>query len=265
MNVSLWHDLNIVVSCTIIPGERVDNIVAARENVRGSWNEHMEREPMNTSQVSQDDSLKDKIDRIASKEEELSKSLGHYVQQQTRLSELMEGIGHQLERLESSSMQNIQGKDFSTPVAQRSEEPVKGANFQVKADLDIGKFSGVEPTPHDELTFEQWVCDVWAYQRQFPDFILLPAIRKSIRGKAKSVLRSLGLEFSIDKAIAMLVREYEGVASSDVVFKDFYQMRQEKSEKVQIFSVRLREALNQLVTRFPDRIPPGDEDKILCD
>lgn len=42
MNVSLWHDLNIVVSCTIIPRERVDNIVAARENVRGSWNEHME-------------------------------------------------------------------------------------------------------------------------------------------------------------------------------------------------------------------------------
>ena len=55
---------------------------------------------MNTSQVSQDDSLKDKIDRIASKEEELSKSLGHYVQQQTRLSELIKGIGRQLERLE---------------------------------------------------------------------------------------------------------------------------------------------------------------------
>ena len=85
---------------------------------------------------------------------------------------------------------------------------------------------------------------MWAYQRQFPDFILLPAVRKSIRGKAKSVLRSLGPEFSIDEAIATLVREYEGVASSDVVFKDFYQMWQEKSEKVQIFSVRLREALN---------------------
>ena len=63
----------------------------------------------------------------------------------------------------------------------------------------------------------------------------------------------------------MLVREYEGIASLDIVFKDFYQMQQEKSEKVQIFSVRLREALNRLITRFPDRIPPGDEDKILCD
>ena len=97
------------------------------------------------------------------------------------------------------------------------------------------------------------MCD----QRQFPDFILLPAVRKLIRGKAKSVLRSLGPEFSIDEAIAMLVREYEGIASLDIVFKDFYQMQQEKSEKVQIFSVRLREGLNRLITRFPDKIPPG--------
>ena len=69
----------------------------------------------------------------------------------------------------------------------------------------------------------------------------------------------------IDEAIATLVREYEGVASSDIVFMDFYQMQQEKSEKVQVFSVRWREALNRLVMRFPDQIPPGDEDKILCD
>ena len=44
MNVSLWHDLSIVVSCTIIPRGRVDAIVMARENVRGPWNEQGERE-----------------------------------------------------------------------------------------------------------------------------------------------------------------------------------------------------------------------------
>ena len=42
-------------------------------------------------------------------------------------------------------------------------------------------------------------------------------------------------------------------------------MKQEKQEKVQVYSVQLREALNRLTMRFPDRIPPGDEDKILCD
>ena len=49
------------------------------------------------------------------KENELARNLGQYAQQQNKLSELIEGIGHQLERLESNSVQNIQGRDFHTP------------------------------------------------------------------------------------------------------------------------------------------------------
>ena len=49
------------------------------------------------------------------------------------------------------------------------------------------------------------------------------------------------------------------------LFKEFYQLKQEKNEKVQVFSVRLREALNKLTLRFPDRIQAGDKDRILCD
>ena len=119
--------------------------------------------------------------------------------------------------------------------------------------------------PSNELTFEQWLSDTRAYQRQFPEFVLLPAVRKSIQGRAKSVLRNLGPEYTIDQAIEVLTREYEGVANSDVVFKEFYQLKQEKNEKVQVFSVRIREALNKLTLRFPDRVPVGDEDRILCD
>ena len=114
------------------------------------------------------------------------------------------------------------------------------------------------------MTFEQWLSHIRAYQRQFPEFVLL-AVRKSIQGRAKSVLRNLGPDYTIDQAIEVLTRKYEGVANSDVVFKEFYQLKQEKNEKVQVFSVRLREALNKLTLRFPDRVPAGDEDRILCD
>ena len=38
-----------------------------------------------------------------------------------------------------------------------------------------------------------------------------------------------------------------------------------QKERVQVFSVRLREALNKLTLRFPDRIPAGDENRILHD
>ena len=72
--------------------------------------------------------------------------------------------------------------------------------------------------PTNELTFEQRLSDIRAYQQQFPEFVLLPAVRKSIQGRAKSVLRNLGPDYTIDQAIEVLTREYEGVANSDVVF-----------------------------------------------
>ena len=75
--------------------------------------------------------------------------------------------------------------------------------------------------------------------------MLLPAVRKSIQGRAKSVLRNLGPDYTIDQAIEVSTRAYEGVANSDVVFKEFYQLKQEKNEKVQVFSVRLSSALDR--------------------
>ena len=63
MNVSLWHNLNIIVGCTIIPRGRVDAIVTARENVRGPWNEQGEREDRSREQeVRQDDQLKEQVE-----------------------------------------------------------------------------------------------------------------------------------------------------------------------------------------------------------
>ena len=108
--------------------------------------------------------------------------------------------------------------------------------FQVKADIDISKFSGTEPTPTDELNFDQWCIDVKSYQVSYPDNILLPAIRKSIVGRAKSVIRHLSPSYTVDEVITVL-----------------------------IFSIRLRDMLTKLSLRFPDRIPKEDHDKILKD
>ena len=42
------------------------------------------------------------------------------------------------------------------------------------------------------------------YQTSYPDSILLPAIRKSIVGKAKSVIRHLGPSYTVDEVITVL-------------------------------------------------------------
>ena len=164
-------------------------------------------------------------------------------------------------------MQPISGKGFSTSSAQNLLGSFSNltTSFQVKADLDICKFSGTEPVPNNKLTFNQWRIDVRSYQTSVPDHILLPAVRKSIMRKAQSVVRSLGPNYSVEDVIRCLAREYKGVTSSDIIFKEFYQLKQEQEEKVQIFSIRLRDALTNLTSRFPERVSAKDHDKMLRD
>ena len=125
------------------------------------------------------------------------------------------------------------GKDFPTPGGSQMQglSPMPNHQFRIQRDLDLGKFSGSNLVPTNKLTFEQWLSDITAYQGQFPEFVLLPAVRKSIQGRGKSVLRNLGPDYTIDQAIEVLPREYEGVANSDVVFKEFYQLKQEKMKR----------------------------------
>ena len=97
--------------------------------------------------------------------------------------------------------------------------------FRSRLTLTSVNSSGTEPTPNDKLNFDQWCIDVKSYQANYPDNILLPAIWKLIIGKAKSVIRHLGLSYMVDEVITVLIQEYEGVTSSDMIFKDFYQLK----------------------------------------
>ena len=105
-----------------------------------------------------------------------------------------------------------------------------------------------------QLFFMSIVYFLESYQANVPDHILLPAICKSIIGKAQSVVRMLGPSYTVEDVMNWLAREYEGVTSSDIVFKEFYQLKQERGEKIQVFSIRLRNALTNLSSRFPERL-----------
>ena len=184
------------------------------------------------------------------------------VEQDAKQDNLLKAVKQLTEKVTKLEMQPVQPQGFMTSLSQNvSNFGNLSTSFQVKVDIDIGKFSGTEPTPTNELNFDQWCIDV----RSYLDNILLPAIRKSIVGRAKSVIRHLGPSYTVEEVITILTQEYEGVASSDVIFKDFYQLRQERNEKVKIFSIWLQDMLTKLSIQFPDRVPKEDHDKILKD
>ena len=260
MAIKSWGDLPILVTIVIIKRSKVDAIVEARQKYR---KEQKDRELKDLEMLKQGQyDLHEEVGQVAAQKEALKQMLDHDIKQR----DLLKTVEQLTEKVTKLKTQPLHAQGFMTSSSQNvSTFGNLLTSFQVKAGIDIGKFSGTEPTPADELNFDQWCIDVKSYQASYPDNILLPAIRKSIVGKAKLVIRHLGPSYTVDEVLAILTQEYEGVASSDVIFKDFYQLRQERNERVQIFSIRLRDMLIKLSIQFPDQVPKEDHDKILKD
>ena len=248
MAIESWGDLPILVTVVIIKRSKVDAIVEARQKYR---KEQKDRELKDLEKLKQGQyDLQEEVEQVVAQKETLKQKILDHDAKQRNLLQTVEQLTEKVTKLET---QPIPAQGFMTSSSQNvSTFGNSSTSFQVKADIDIGKFSGTEPTPGDELNFDQWCIDVKSYQASYPNNILLLAIRKSIIGKAKSVIRHLGPSYTVDEVIAILTQEYEGVASSDVIFKDFYQLKQERNERVQIFSIQLRDMLTKLSIRFPD-------------
>ena len=238
MVIESWGDLPILVTMVIIKRSKVDAIVEARQKYRKGQRDK-ELEDLGKSKQGQYD-LQEEADQVAAQKETLKQKILNHDAKQCDLTKTIEQLTEKVTKLE---MQPLHAQGFMTSSSQNvSTFSNLSTSFQVKADIDISKFSGTEPTP----------ADVKSYQASYPDNILLPAIRKSIVGKAKSVIRHLGPSYTVDEVLAILTQEYEGVASSDVIFEDFYQLKQERNKRVQIFSIRLRDMLTKLSIRFLD-------------
>ena len=255
MSIEDWMGVPVVITVLILGRNKIGAILEARER---------HRQTVRQKEIENEGNLHIRDRELEKEKVKLEQEIQEYSGKQGNLEKVVEGLSEKIQKMET---QLISGKGFSTSSAQNLLGSFGNLtiSFQVKADLDIGKFSGTEPVANNKLTFDQWRIDVRSYQTSVPDHILLPAVRKSIIGKEQSVVRTLGPNYSVEDIIRCLAREYEGVASSDIVFKEFYQLKQERGEKVQIFSIRLRDALTNLTSRFPERVPAEDHDKMLRD
>ena len=93
----------------------------------------------------------------------LTQQLNDNTEKQTKLLKVVEQLTEKVTQLE---MKPLHAQRFMISSSQNISNPFGNlsTSFQVKAEIDIGKFSGMEPTPMDELNFDQWCIDVKSYQ-----------------------------------------------------------------------------------------------------
>ena len=217
MSIKDWMGVPVVITVLILGRNKIGAILEARER---------HQQTVRQKEIENGGDLRIRDRELQEEKVKLEQEIQDYSGKKRNLEKIVEGLSERIQKVET---QPTSGKGFSTSSAQNLSGSLGNltTSFQVKVDLDIGKFSGTEQIPDSELTFNQWRIDVRSYQTSVPDHILLRAVRKSIVGNAQLVVRTLGPNYSVEDVIKCLAREYEGVTSSDIVFKEFYQLKQE--------------------------------------
>ena len=79
MNATAWNEITLVVSCTLVPRERMSAIVKACESVRGAWKENEQKEDEfsegDTLSEHSSSQLKHRVEQIAIDEEEMIRNM----------------------------------------------------------------------------------------------------------------------------------------------------------------------------------------------
>ena len=114
-------------------------------------------------------------------------------------------------------------------------------------------FSGLEPTPRDEGTYEQWRFQVRGMRSPCPEQAVRSAIITSVRGEASELVGFVGFSAPLGEILQAIEKRFGKLATTDRLQQDLYQLQQDKGERVQHFAGRLEKTFKKLQEAFPDR------------
>ena len=151
MAIESWRDFPILVTVVIINRSKVDAIVEARQKYR---KEQKDQELKDLEKLGQGQfDLQEELEHVAAQKEVLRQNILDHDEKQGNLCKAVEQLTEKVTKLET---QPLHTQGFMTSSSQNvSNFGNLSTSFQVKADIDIGKFSGTEPTPNDRLNFDQ--------------------------------------------------------------------------------------------------------------
>ena len=112
-------------------------------------------------------------------------------------------------------------------------------------------FSGEDPKPKGEATFEEWKYEVCCALKDevYKDYAIAQAIRKSLKAQAKRVLLPMGTTATVQEILDRLEGVFGNVATGESVLQEFYTATQKADESVTAWGLRLEEILQKAIIK----------------
>ena len=126
--------------------------------------------------------------------------------------------------------------------------PVTGSHVSTKINKPpvLPHFLGVDPVPKDEGSYEQWRFQVVGAQKVCTEEAVHSAIVHSIQGEVKEMISFLGFDVNLDDILEKVEKWFGKQLSGDHLQQEFYQLAQDKNEKVRQFAGRLEQKYKYL-------------------
>ena len=115
----------------------------------------------------------------------------------------------------------------------------------------ISQFSGVDPIPKNESSFEAWKLEIESLRRSniFPEYLITQSIRNSLKPPARNTLLTLEPLASSDDILVKPDNVFGNVASGQSILQEFYTAVQQPEESVTMWSLRLEEILQRVAQK----------------
>ena len=158
----------------------------------------------------------------------------------------------------TETVTTISRKDIETQTEEPTEEGTQTAT-ELKTSIQdkhfyfpkFSVFSGEEPKPKTESSFDEWKYEVNCIRRDdtYKETEVAQAIRKSLKGQAKKVLLPMGTSASVSTIMDRLEGVFGNVATGESVLQEFYTATQKSDESVTAWGLRLEEILQKAVDK----------------
>ena len=155
----------------------------------------------------------------------------HHYQQQ--LGQMVEKIGSKIEQLDRKidSEVPLLPSGIVTPPMGSPRQDVQ----QLVMAPGLPLFSGSEPMPRDEGTYDQWKFQVNGMRSSCTEPAVRSALITSLRGEASELIGFVGFGAPLGAILEAMDKRFGKRSTTDRLQQEFFQLQQEKGERIQRF------------------------------
>lgn len=169
------------------------------------------------------------------------------------------------ERKEETNIKEAVSKNSTDTVTTDKRNNSESISCQDRSSMypKFTQFSGEDPKPKGEATFEEWKYEVCCALKDevYKEYTVAQAIRKSLKSQAKRVLLPMGTTATVQEILERLEGVFGNVATGESVLQEFYTAAQKADESVTTWGLRLEEILQKAVIK--GHVKPEDKNDML--